>query len=209
MKVKKPKLNNHQLGYSKFILIWTGDFSGRTLIESVRRLLFPVSLGFGCSEDLSRSSVELGQVQRRTQLHIQDRSFQDLSETSFVQILWKERGRVKKCSSCTTLHIIFWKMKQFVKAALPSKSTSPSPFKSTSLRISSTSFKPTYIKNNNQVGRSKWCTALVQKLFWELYFDPNLTCWPSSFLIASRSSDVLMAPSPLVSNWDYKAAKQH
>lgn len=72
IKVQKHKLDNHQLGYSKFCLSWTGDFSGRTLIdwkcEVIPRSLTFEEFWFQCHSDfwwlrdLSLSSGVLGQV---------------------------------------------------------------------------------------------------------------------------------------------------
>lgn len=57
------------------------------------------------------------------------------------------RARFHKCS---------------VKVVLPSKSTSPSPFKSTSLRMSSTSFRPTCI-TNKQTRSGDACAVLSRQ----------------------------------------------
>lgn len=61
VKVQKHKLDNHQLGYSKFCLLWTGDFSGRTLIDrkcevTPRSATFKEFL-FQCHSDLGGSEI--------------------------------------------------------------------------------------------------------------------------------------------------------
>lgn len=61
IKVQKHKLDNHQLGYSKFCLSWTGDFSGRTLIvwkcEVTPRSITFKEFQFQCHSDVGGSEV--------------------------------------------------------------------------------------------------------------------------------------------------------
>lgn len=68
---------------------------------------------------------------------------------------------------------------QFKRAALPSKSTSPSPFKSTSLRISSTSFRPTWKKK--KLAEVKWSSTFIQE-----WFKDSLILQSKSYLLTQQ-----------------------
>lgn len=61
IKVQKHKLDNHPLGYSKFCLGWTGDFSGRTLIvwkcEVTPRSVTFKEFWFQCHSDSGGSEI--------------------------------------------------------------------------------------------------------------------------------------------------------
>lgn len=79
----------------------------------------------------------------------------------------------------TIQNIINW----FVKVALPSKSTSPSPFRSTSLRISSTSFRPTWKKRRMAELSSAQHTVIIYTRYLKILF---IILRSTSYLLAQQ-----------------------
>lgn len=102
--------------------------------------------------------------------------------------LWKERRKSTKLQLqlSHTLHYTLNRLSE--KDVLPSKSTSPSPFKSTSLRMSSTSFRPTWknkTKQNRMVAVSK---AQHTKNCYFINDNSLFSLWAEPYLLSQQFS---------------------
>lgn len=169
IKVQKHNLDNHQRGYSKMSAsVEQEAFQEEHLsTESVRRLLvppnvqgasIPVSLGCGRLRDPGVSSRSGSSMAQDTASH----SGLDRLETS---------ARHHPHELCEGGEEVCDEMRagraQSVQRDSPSKSTSPSPFRSTSRRMSSASFRPTW---EQKVGgfrpHQRSVTTYPDRLLW-------------------------------------------